>query len=379
MRKGKLYLGLMSGTSVDAVDCALVDFTNTRPHLLDFLKLDIDATLRHRIISLCGDGINQIEELGVLDVELGELFASAALHILARNKLKPSDIRGLGSHGQTIRHKPPGSMTDKVFTLQIADPNIIAERTSITTVADFRRRDMAAGGQGAPLVPAFHREFFQSAGVDRIILNIGGMANITPLPGDARSMPGGFDTGPGNVLMDYWISKHQGQRFDRDGNWAASGQVDTNLLDSLLDENYFRIPPPKSTGRELFSPFWLEQRLASLKTSLPAADVQATLLELTTSTIATAVAKLVAEGEVLVCGGGALNTQLMAKLQRKLPTLSVLPSNASGLAPECVEAVAFAWFAMQAIEGKPIDLTLITGARHLNILGGIYQSGKNVR
>ena len=373
------YIGLISGTSMDAVDCALVDFQATGPKLLDFINLDIPAHLKTQLLALCKDGQNQVQKTGEADIEVGRLFAQAALSILERNQLVASQINAIGSHGQTIRHEPPrydginGIVNNIPFTLQIGDPNTIAELTGISTVADFRRKDMAAGGQGAPLVPAFHREIFHSQHSDRLILNIGGMSNITLLRKNRETITG-FDTGPGNVLMDIWIQKHKQQEFDTNGDWAASGKVDHELLQTLLDESYFHQPPPKSTGRELFNEEWLNKKLNQLSKTLTTEDIQASLLELTSISISEAVLALVNKGELIVCGGGAHNTQLLNSLKEKLNHFEVSISGDQGLEGDSVEAVAFAWLAQQTIQRKTIDYRQITGASHPTIMGGIYYS-----
>jgi len=279
-------------------------------------------------------------------------------------------IRAIGCHGQTIFHQPDGKYRN---TLQIGDPNFITEHTGITVVADFRRRDMAAGGQGAPLVPAFHNAMFRSAEVERVILNIGGIANITVLAANPDSAVLGFDTGPGNTLMDLWVQEKQQQAFDTDGVWAASGKVDAALLNTLLADEYFARRIPKSTGREYFNLAWLQDqtRLEHFR----AEDVQATLLELSCVSIAQAIGKHApAAREVYVCGGGARNSHLMQRLQRLLAPSSVQTTAALGLEADAVEATAFAWLARQTLNGRHVNLTGVTGARHPAILGAVYQN-----
>jgi len=366
-----IYIGLISGTSMDGIDCALVDFSDRRPEQIDFINLPIPEDLRQKLLNLCEDHPGQIPLLGEADVEFARAMAQAVEHILENNRLKPTQIAAIGSHGQTIRHKPHGNSP---FTLQIGDPNTLAELTGITTVADFRRRDMAAGGQGAPIVPAFHREIFSSAETDRFVLNIGGMANITLLRKTGNIS--GFDTGPGNVLVDTWIQEHQGHPYDRDGHWAKSGTVNNELLEILLDEPYFRKAPPKSTGRELFNLPWLEKRLEKVGGSLPEADVQATLLALTVASISRAITGIIPAGEVIVCGGGANNSFMMASLAKALPGFKVMRSSALGVLEDSVEAVAFAWLAHLALYQMPVDFTAITGSSHPVIAGGVYYAGK---
>ena len=363
-----LYIGLISGTSMDAVDCALVDFSGASPRQVDFINTDIPEDLREKLLALCEDHDGQIPLLGETDVEFARLLASAVNQILRQNDLEPEAITAIGSHGQTVRHLPEGIP----FTLQIGDPNTLAELTGITTAADFRRRDMAAGGQGAPLVPAFHREIFASPGADRVVLNIGGMANITIL--DSQGGIKGYDTGPGNVLMDLWIQQHKGQAFDADGAWAASGTVGDALLKLLMDEPYFSLPAPKSTGRELFNRPWLESRLAQTPVQPVAKDVQASLLTLTVNTISTAISAELEAGEVIVCGGGASNSCLMHALAKALPGFKVMPSSQLGVMEDSVEAVAFAWLAHKTLNREAIDFTSITGSSHPVIVGGVYYS-----
>jgi len=365
-----IYIGLISGTSMDGVDCALVDFSEEHPNQIDFITTELPEDLRRKLLALCEDHQAQVPLLGEADVEFARYLALAVERVLDANKLKPSQIAAIGSHGQTVRHQPTGHAP---FTLQIGDPNTLAELTGITTVADFRRRDMAAGGQGAPLVPAFHREILSSAETDRIILNIGGMANITLLKKNGEIT--GFDTGPGNVLMDTWIQKRQGHPYDSDGDWAKSGTIHPELLEQLLDEKYFDLPAPKSTGRELFNNSWLDEKLSHMSDGIATEDVQATLLALTVKTIAQAIKAELDSGELIVCGGGASNNFLMHSLNESLPGFNVMPSSRLGVLEDSVEAVAFAWMARQTLRAKPIDFTGFTGASHPVIAGGIYHAG----
>jgi anhydro-N-acetylmuramic acid kinase len=276
MTKPELFIGLISGTSVDGIDCVLVRFEDEQPVLVDAHFKPTSASIREQVLRLCEGHNISLELLGQTDVEIGRAFAEAVSELLDKTGLSASDITAIGSHGQTVWHQPGG---EAPFTLQIGDPNSIAQLTGITTVADFRRRDLAAGGEGAPLAPLLHRNVLHSNEVDRVIINIGGFANITVLPrsGDCFA----YDTGPGNVLMDYWIEKHQQQQFDRDGAWAAKGNFNLGLLDLLLQEDYFKKAPPKSTGRELFNGPWLEQKLTEYGGPIEPVDVQASLLTLT--------------------------------------------------------------------------------------------------
>jgi anhydro-N-acetylmuramic acid kinase len=367
------YIGLMSGTSVDGIDAALVAVNPIG-------SVTIRATHHHpyppelqqAVHELTRSGAATLDQLGMLDRRLGEAFAQAAQGLLAHSGVRSAEIRAIGSHGQTIRHRPD---TRPSFSMQLGHPAVIAELTGITTVADFRARDMAAGGQGAPLVPAFHAVQFHSPDSDRVILNIGGIANITWLPSDQSKPIAGFDTGPGNTLLDQWIMRHRGERFDRDGNWAASGKVQEKLLAQLLADPYFSTPPPKSTGREHFHLGWLDRHLAAVGEKLPAEDVQATLVALTARSIAQALtAFALPVRELYACGGGVHNRALMTALKEQLRDTTVNTTERLGVPSDAVEAAAFAWLAHQALEGRPGNLPSVTGARHPAILGGIYRA-----
>lgn len=362
------YLGLMSGTSADAVDLALVDFANGSINLVATHSFALPPFIRQKIHALSTPGENEIDRMGELDVQLGKIFADSINQLIQKATIAPQQILAIGSHGQTIRHRPPGTFAHP-FTLQIGDANVIAERTGITTVADFRRRDMAAGGHGAPLVPAFHRAIFHSMDVDRVVVNVGGMANITWLPKSGPTI--GFDTGPGNVLMDAWIQKTLGKAYDSNGDWAASGIADVSLLQTLLGHPFFSQMPPKSTGRELFNLAWIEAHIASK--NLAAENVQATLLAVTAESIAREICRLSnAPCEVFVCGGGAYNSALMRELANRLPQAQISSTAALGIAPEWIEAMAFAWLARQTMNHRPGNLSGVTGAEREVILGGVY-------
>jgi anhydro-N-acetylmuramic acid kinase len=338
------------------------------PRLIKAINHPIPADLRRELLALCQPGDNEIQRLGAADVALGEVFAAAVAQLLAAARLEAHAIRAIGSHGQTVRHCP-----EQRFTLQIGDPNIIAQRSGITTVADFRRRDLAVGGQGAPLVPAFHHAVLRDPHHDRVILNIGGMANITILPAAPTRPVTGFDTGPGNVLMDHWVRQHRNQAYDPEGAWAAAGQVNDALLERLLDDAYFAQAPPKSTGRERFNAAWLAAKLAGSEDSLAPQDVQATLCELTARSAAEAIAAHAPGGEeVLVCGGGARNRQLLARLQAGLAPLAVRTTDEAGLPGDWIEAMAFAWLARETLAGRHGNLAAVTGASQGVVLGGIY-------
>lgn len=369
---GDLYVGLMSGTSVDAIDSALVRCDGDKVELLATHLHTIPPKTREAVAALCSSGPDEIERMGALDRELGLLFADATLTLLRRSGHSPGQVRAVGSHGQTIRHRPPsgGAGGEESFTLQIGDPNTIAERTGITTVADFRRRDVAAGGEGAPLAPAFHAAALSREGVDRAIINIGGIANVTLLRG--KALYAGFDTGPGNTLLDQWVWRHRGESHDRDGQWSAEGEVIPGLLECLLEHPYFDLTGPRSTGREDFNMPWLENCLASLPDASPR-DVQATLAELTATGISRAIAGSgLPVSEAYVCGGGAHNTDLMRRLYRKLAPASLSSTAVIGIDPDWVEAATFAWLAHRTLEGLAGNLPEVTGARGQRILGGIY-------
>jgi len=363
----RYFIGLMSGTSLDSIDAALVDLSQGFK-LLASHSTPITDALRERILKLTQPGDNEIELMGRLDTELARSFATAVLELLHKCNLSVDQIQAIGSHGQTLRHRPEAG-----FTLQIGDPSLITELTGITTVADFRRRDIAAGGQGAPLVPAFHHALFSQAGTNRIIINIGGMANLTLLPGNIDKPVTGFDTGPGNVLMDSWIAQHLNLPYDADGNWARQGRVLPDLLQQLLREPFFQQPAPKSTGRELFNMEWLSRHLAAQPHTTEPCDVQATLTELTAVTIADAVANQpLSNPDLFLCGGGSHNALLKERLQALLPDHAIDTTEALGLDPDWVEAAAFAWLASRALEKRSGNLPAVTGASGERILGGIY-------
>jgi len=364
----EIYIGLMSGTSLDGIDIAIVDFAQHPPRLIHCTTRTYEQTLRQRIREITMSASANLDSLCQLDAELGNTYADVVKQALEATKLDISQIRAIGNHGQTIRHSPD---TDLPYTLQIGDPNIIAAKTGITTVADFRRKDIALGGQGAPLAPAFHRFMFRSASNDRVIINIGGIANITYLPADSESAVIGFDTGPGNTLSDYWINRHKGTTWDENGKWAETGNVVGDLLDTLLsNEPYFQRALPKTTGTEYFNSNWL---LPQLPSGLAAEDVQATLIELTAINIARGIDQLPsAPVECYLCGGGAHNSYLIGRLQQALPDCQILSTSQLGLDPDYVEAVAFAWLAKQSMNRQAGNLPTVTQARSETLLGGIY-------
>lgn len=359
------YIGLMSGTSADAIDAALLRFSPSL-QLVASHSIPLAARLREDILALTQPGSGELDRMGRLDRRLGDAFAEAVEALLAAAGISRGEVAAVGCHGQTVRHRPDGA---DGFTLQIGDPNTLAERCGIAVVADFRRRDVAAGGQGAPLVPAFHHAAFGSPARDRVVLNIGGMANISHLP-PGQPLAAGFDTGPGNVLMDAWCELHRGQRYDAGGQWARSGQLLHDLLERLLAAPYFANPPPKSTGRELFHADWLRPQLEE---DLAPADVQRTLLELTARSIADAIERWAPSAEeVFVCGGGSGNDFLMERLGARLGQRRLDTTAALGLDPQWVEASAFAWLAKQAMLRQPGNLPRSTGASGPRVLGGIY-------
>ena len=365
------YIGLMSGTSLDALDAALVDFSGQKPKLIATLSTEWPQSLKAQLLALCSPGNNEIQRMGKTDHELGKLCAQACQQLLRKSGIPANQVAAIGSHGQTIRHMPEG---ETPFTVQIGDPNLIAQLTGITTVADFRRRDMAAGGQGAPLAPGFHAAVFRTNNKNRAILNIGGMANLTLLFADPCQPVTGFDTGPGNILLDGWCQQHLNKAYDQNGQWARSGAVNATLLEQLLATPYFVNPPPKSTGRELFSPQWLIRQLHTCHASISTEDVAATLTELTAQSICNDLqGHFPGCDELLVCGGGAHNRFLMERIDALTPkTVSVGTTNSLGIAPDWVEAAAFACFAKQTLEHKPSNLRSVTGAKSDCILGGVY-------
>lgn len=377
MHTKQRYIGLMSGTSIDGIDAGLVEFDGDNCRLIARHLHPIPQDMEASLHQLCSNGANEIEAIAEADIKLGRLFAQASLALLAKTSYSTRDITAIGSHGQTIRHIPQAS-----YTLQIGDPNTIATLTNIDTVADFRRKDMALGGQGAPLVPAFHQAVFQHPSLSRCIVNIGGLANVTYLPTSADDIQSGtgisgYDTGPGNTLLDAWYKQHHGDSYDKDGKWAASGQVIPALLARLLAHPYFSQPLPKSTGRETFHLAWLNEQLSAERltennSGVRTADIQRTLLQFTAASIANEIKALMPSSEVYICGGGASNPVLMAALTQELTGYPIATTAALGIDPDWVEAIAFAWLAKQFIDNKPGNLPAVTGASRPAILGGLY-------
>ena len=359
-----LYIGVMSGTSLDGLDIALIEQAPAIK-LVATHYIPMPEAMRSELLGLCTSGPDEIARSAIAQQHWVELAAQGIHRLLEQQKLNPQDIRAIGSHGQTIRHEPA-----RGFTVQIGNPALLTELTGITVVSDFRSRDVAAGGQGAPLVPAFHEALFERSAGNRAVLNVGGFSNLSLI--EAGKPVAGFDCGPGNVLLDAWIHHQRGEHFDRDGQWAASGLVDPHLLNALLSDPFFQGTGPKSTGREVFNLAWLQAHLARLPL-LPSENVQATLLELTARTIAESLQTAQSDTqELLVCGGGAQNGALMARLAGLLPGAKVSSTAAYGVDPDWVEAMAFAWLAHCCLEGIAANRPSVTGARGLRVLGAIY-------
>jgi anhydro-N-acetylmuramic acid kinase len=360
-----LYIGLMSGTSLDGADGVLVDFSSAKLRVIANATQTFSKDFRAELLALNSPSQNELHRAALAANQLAGVYAAVVASLLAQTKLSAKEIQAIGAHGQTVRHQPAAG-----YTTQLNNPALLAERTGMNVVADFRSRDVAAGGQGAPLVPAFHRSIFGQRDQTTLVLNIGGISNLSVLPAAGQVL--GFDCGPGNALMDAWALEHTGQNFDDGGQWAASGQLIPGLLASLLEEPYLTMPPPKSTGRDLFSMTWLAAKLRPFS-ACSAADIQNTLTELT--------ARACAEGaksylnnckELIVCGGGAFNRYLMQRLQAGLSSVKVVSSDTHGLPPLQVEAAAFAWLARQTVLRLPGNLPSVTGAAGLRVLGAIY-------
>jgi anhydro-N-acetylmuramic acid kinase len=365
------YIGLMSGTSLDGIDGVVAEVSAAHPlRVTHHRALPFSPELRSELLALNAAGDDELHRAALAGNALSRRYADAVAALLADAGLAPSAIRAIGAHGQTVRHRPQ-EFDGTGYTLQLQNPSLLAERTGIPVVADFRSRDLAAGGQGAPLVPAFHAQVFGRPGRTVGVLNLGGIANLSVLAADGRIA--GFDCGPGNVLLDHWCRAHTGAPFDRDGAWAAGGRALPELLARLRADPYFGRQPPKSTGRDLFHADWLDARLASHGASVAPVDVQATLAALTATACADDVRRH-APGcaSLVVCGGGALNGELMRRLQRALPEATVESSDRHGLPPLQVEAAAFAWLAHRMLQGLPGSLPEVTGARGPRVLGALY-------
>lgn len=353
----------MSGTSLDGVDAVLVDLGQATPKLLAQHYLPFDDSLRSELLDLHSPSHNELHRTQVIGNQLARLYAQSIAPLLQTTKNTAHRIRAIGCHGQTIRHRP-----EHGYTLQIGNAALLAELTGMCVVGDFRSRDIAAGGQGAPLVPAFHDHVLRHPDIHRVIVNIGGISNLTDL--SPRVATSGFDCGPGNLLMDAWCKRHLGKSYDENGAWAATGVVLPGLLDRLSAEAYFAAAPPKSCGRDLFNPDWLEDKLHGDERP---EDVQATLLELSCVCIAQSIQRNCTEAaEIYLCGGGAHNQSMRDRLARMLPDSPVLTTGTLGVDGDFLEAIAFAWLAQQTLDGKPGNLPLVTGARHLCVLGAIH-------
>ena len=367
----KLYIGLMSGTSMDAVDAVLVDFSQNKPQLLHTYKLPLASTLREDLTQLYTEDAIKIAKLAELDQKIALVSVQAVNKLLEKSDLVAKDILAIGSHGQTVFHYP--HLDSFPFSIQIGDPNIIAEKTGITTIADFRRRDMAASGQGAPLTPAFHNVLFRSEKEDSIVLNLGGIANITYLQANLKAQITGFDTVPANYLLDQCIHYHHKQWFDEYGAWAATANFDPTLLQQFLSDPYFQLTPPKSTGLEYFNLNWLNTQLNSVDRPLSPAIVQASLCELTAISVERAIQQFKSsQGVLVLCGGGSKNTYLKQRLAERCQNHRLLLSDDRGVPSEYLEAMAFAWIAKQTLEGKTSNIPDVTGAKNATVLGGIY-------
>lgn len=355
----------MSGTSLDGIDTALMDFSGNTPKLLDTYYQAYPAELQETLLALHHPSPNELHQSQMTAIELAHRYADATKQLLLKADIKAEDVRAIGCHGQTVRHCPSDG-----YTLQLVNPALLAELSGIAVVSDFRSRDIAAGGQGAPLVPAFHHKMLRHPAIHRVIVNIGGISNLTNLP--PAQATSGFDCGPGNLLMDAWIKRHRGLPYDKDGSWAASGVVISELLQAMLDEPYMHALPPKSCGRDLFNMRWLEQKLRGNEAPT---DVQATLLALTGHAISTAILRhCPGADEVYLCGGGAHNQTLVAFLKNALAGCRIQLTDQLGINADWLEAIAFAWLAQQTIHGLCANLPEATGARHSCILGAIYQA-----
>lgn len=365
--QNELYIGIMSGTSLDGVDTVLVSIDKEKIERLATHNFPIPKPLREQVLAMNLSQPVTIAQVGSIDHQLGKLYAQAVQALLTHSGHVADDITAIGCHGQTVYHQPSGA---ERFTIQLGDANLIAAQTNITTIADFRRKDMALGGQGAPLVPAFHQAIFGLKDSSVVILNIGGIANISVLNPDGTVV--GYDTGPGNMLMDAWCYQHQGQFYDQDAHWAKQGIIHSELLEELLADSYFTLPAPKSTGREYFHLDWLRQH--SVIESIKATDVQRTLCELTAQTICDQITPF-RQGHspaLYVCGGGAQNPLLMERLSDLLPHWAVSTTSEQGFDSDDMEAMAFAWLAYRRIHGLPSNLPAVTGACRPASLGVIY-------
>jgi anhydro-N-acetylmuramic acid kinase len=372
MNQYQYFIGLMSGTSMDSIDAVAINFDRESTQCLGSHQHKIPKSIKKQLVKLCQSNESSVVLFGSTDIQMGVLFAEAAKSLMSALELSFENIIAIGSHGQTIRHSPPGGSSIP-FSIQIGDPNIIAAHTKCPVVADFRRADMALGGQGAPLTPAFHESFFSHPSITRVILNIGGIANITVLSPGRSCM--GFDTGPGNVLLDGWCLRHRGDPFDEGGLWGAEGTICEILLRQLKNHPYFIKSPPKSTGREAFNLNWLDQQLQINRNQivLSPQDVQATLCKFTADSITDCIKNLnLPVDEIYVCGGGARNQALIETLKTNLGNVQLHTTENLGIHPDDVEAAAFAWLAMRRINSLSGNLPSVTGASGPTVLGGFY-------
>ena len=361
------YVGIMSGTSLDGIDAVLTDLNSEPPLLLNTFYQPYDKNLRNQILDLHQSGNNELHLAAMLSNKLAHCYAETVINLLKKHKIKSQSVTAIGCHGQTVRHCPQSEMS---YSIQLGNASLLAELTGINVVADFRSRDIAAGGQGAPLVPAFHKLLFQDPEISRVIVNIGGISNITSLTSNTKIV--GFDCGPGNILMDSWCQRHLGTTYDKNGTWAESGETIPALLEELMSLKFFSVPPPKSTGREVFNLTWLEKYLSGNENT---EDVQATLLQLTSRAITDAILKWFPDTtEVYLCGGGARNIALTSRIQISLPGKKVAPTDVLGINADWLEAFAFAWLAKQNIQGVPSSIPSVTNAKGERILGAIYQA-----
>jgi anhydro-N-acetylmuramic acid kinase len=367
------YIGLMSGTSADGIDLALVEFDD-KPELANGANLlasyyqAYDNATQQKIMNLYNTSANEIDRAGSLDIELAQQFSQAIIKFLQQENLSAADVTAIGCHGQTIRHRPvKNQQISTPFTLQIGCLQTLALLTGIRVVGDFRTKDIALGGQGAPLVPAFHQAIFGSTQKDVFVVNIGGIANITFLPSNTPHKTTGFDTGPGNALMDYWFAQHQSGRYDTKGQWANSGNICHNLLQAMLSDPYFAQPAPKSTGREYFNALWLAK--FTEKSTLKPADIQATLTALTAETIAQEINKLSTKSDVYLCGGGIENNHLVSLLNQKLTRHSIVNTHTKNINSDSLEAMAFAWLALAFDKNIFGNIPAVTGASKQAVLG----------
>jgi anhydro-N-acetylmuramic acid kinase len=369
-----LFIGVMSGTSLDGIDVAIVDFDSGAMQLKAAETYPFETSLRRDLLKLINQGQAQLQQLGQIDMALGYAYSDAINQLLAETHIAAADIKAIGCHGQTVYHAPDVAYP---FSMQIGNAHVIAEKTGINTIADFRQRDIILGGQGAPLVPAFHQALFHDPAHNRVVANIGGIGNITILPADTQQTVSGFDTGPGNVLLDQWYQQHHNDLYDENGQWARDAEIDEDLLGLLLADPFLQQPAPKSTGREYFNLNWLTQKLVELDKPIKASAVQKTLLQMTAQSISDAIVSYADNTEqVYVCGGGAHNAVLMQAISDALPDMQIDTTATLGLAPDWVEACAFAWLARQFILQQAGNLPAVTGASKATVLGALYSSSE---